>query len=316
MNKTLIYYLELFLFCCLFYLPVFSQLPKDASADEKWMRVQSDDGEFSIDVPSNYKFFSNKDGFSVSEIGSSNNYDLKSMYMLNAFVNGTLVSFESYEAKKGALSAIFAGDTYTKENLVKSSVQKLGYIIRQTIGNNGEAYFVRQYFNSKSHIYILTAASRTGETQEIRHFLDSLRLTANTFPVQDPSAIYFSKLRASDVGVEMKLEKDASPKPQKNPITATEKDDDKTKKKLAILVKQRPAYVDSARYKNVSGTIRVKATFSDDGYIPKITVLQTLPEGLLRQVLFAAIRIKFLPVEKDNKPESVQKVIEYGFSIY
>lgn len=303
--------------CCLAASRLFAQVAVDKPVEkDKWIRVQSDDSEFSIEVPARYKFFSNIGGFSVSEIGGSSNYDLKNMYMLNAYIDGTMVSFESYEAKKGALGAIFNGDIYSRENIAKSSIQKLGYTIKQTVVNNGEFYLVRQYFNSKSHIYILTAASRNGETPEIRHFLESLRFAANTVPVQDPIAYNFSKLKVSEVGVEMKLEKNGAPKPQPPPTSAPEKDDDKTNKKLALLIKQKAAYVDAARYKNVSGTIKVKVTFSDDGYIPNIIVLETLPEGLLRQVLFAAIRIKFLPVEKDNKPESVQKIIEYSFSIY
>ena len=289
--------------------------PAESTENDKWIRVQSDDLEFSIEVPAQYKFFANKDGFFVSEGGTSNSYELKNMYMVNAYIHGTLVSFETYDAKKGAVEAIYKGDVYGKEDLAKSTLQKSGYAIRQTVANSGNTYIVRQYFSSKKHIYVLTAASRNGETQEIRRFLDSLGFAADTGRTQNPTSVSFSKLPNSDVAVEMHLEKDA-PQNRKNTLPlGSAKDDDKTMKKLVILIKQRPAYVDSARSQNISGTIRVKVTFSTDGYIPKITVLQTLPEGLLRQALFAALRMKFIPQEKNGKLESAERTIEYGFYI-
>lgn len=68
--------------------------------------------------------------------------------------------------------------------------------------------------------------------------------------------------------------------------------------------------------KAVTGTIRVRLTFAKDGFVSKIVVLKSLPEGLLRQSLFAALRIKFLPKMKDGSPETVIKMVEYKFDIY
>jgi hypothetical protein len=53
-----------------------------------------------------------------------------------------------------------------------------------------------------------------------------------------------------------------------------------------------------------------------NGSIPDITVLKTLPEGLLRQAVFAALRTKFIPKEKDGLPIATKSTFEFGFHIY
>jgi hypothetical protein len=60
----------------------------------------------------------------------------------------------------------------------------------------------------------------------------------------------------------------------------------------------------------------LKIVFAENGFIPKIEATQVLPDGLLRQAVFAAIRIKFLPEEKDDIPQTITKTVEYSFAIY
>jgi len=85
---------------------------------------------------------------------------------------------------------------------------------------------------------------------------------------------------------------------------------------MTILIKPTPSYINSARMKGEKGTIQIRATFSEQGRIAKIAFLKTLKEGLVRQAVFAALRIKFLPAEKQGQPETVTKIIEYSFDIY
>ena len=61
----------------------------------------------------------------------------------------------------------------------------------------------------------------------------------------------------------------------------------------------------------------LKVTLAADGSIPKIVIVgDGLHPGLLRNTLFSAMRIKFLPQEKDAVPSEVAQKFEYAFSIY
>src|SRR5215211_1579537 len=70
----------------------------------EWIRAVSDNGEFSVEVPAEYGFFADKNGFTVP--ASSNTYELREMRMFNAYTEKTLISFESYKANKAALEAL------------------------------------------------------------------------------------------------------------------------------------------------------------------------------------------------------------------
>jgi hypothetical protein len=279
--------------------------------DLNWLRVRTDDGEFSVEVPPNYKYFFNKDGFSLS--ASSVDYRLTNVRLLNSFFEGTAVGFEIYDGGKGALDGIFESDQ--KRDLARASEEKrAGFKVRQIVSKSPNSYAVRQYFYSKSKIYVLTTASRTGETQAMKRFLDSVIFVPNR---KDPAAgegTALSKLKMTDVEVEMKVEDPHSNKSQS--ATAPAPTPDPNTKSVVLVSKPKGSYVDSARQKNVTGSVRLRLTLADDGSIPRITVVRTLPEGLLRQVLFAALRIKFLPKEVDGRPVSLVATFDYGFDIY
>ena len=83
-----------------------------------------------------------------------------------------------------------------------------------------------------------------------------------------------------------------------------------------IVSKPFASYTDAARSNGEQGIIRMRITFSKEGRISKLALVQTLKEGLQRQAVFAAIRIKFIPQEKNNEPLTVTKLIEYSFNIY
>ena len=288
------------------------------TAPDGWMRVQSDDGEFSVEVPASHKFFSNADGFWVSAGGSSDDFQIRNMYMLNTFFQGSLLSFEMYDAKKGALDALYHDDTYDKgDNQIKTTIKNGTYSIKQVVTKGAKSYVIRQYFASKNHIYILTAAARNGETTEMRRFLDSLevREDTSTGSPSGQSSTPFSKLHVEDIPIEMRLEDAKAAADKKDPKNTTPRAPDPTVDSVVIVAKAKAAYVNAARENRDAGIIMMKMTFTENGNISKIQVLKTLPDGLLRQTVFAALRIKFLPKQKDGKPVTVALTFEYGFHI-
>ena len=77
-----------------------------------------------------------------------------------------------------------------------------------------------------------------------------------------------------------------------------------------------PRYTEEERASRTSRTIVMRLELDESGFIPKITFLKTLSNGLSRQAVFAALRIKFLPAEKDGQPVSSTRSLEHTFSIY
>jgi len=279
------------------------------SQNTDWVRVQSDNGEFSVEVPSNSSYFFDKEGFQTAF--ESNNYLMKQVSILNAYYDKTLISFESYEASANALKGIVRDDK-NRGNYSKLTIN--GSSIEQIITKSDDFYSIRWYFSSKKFIYILTAAAKT-ENQRMKRFLDSLIFKPiNKEPI-DPKISTFSKLRVTQIKID-DLQKEADKiKEFYAELQKRNKENDKLKK-LVIVSKVRASYVDSARMKGIQGKVILQAEFMDDGTINNIGILKPLPEGLLRQTIFALLRIKFLPQEENGEPKNVKKVIEYSFSIY
>jgi hypothetical protein len=274
----------------------------------EWIRTQSDNGEFSIEIPAKYGFFADKSGFSISDSGNS--YLLADMNMFNAYHEKTTLSFESYKAGKGALDALQEKET---KNGKSSKIKTADYKMKQYIFETKDSYMVRRYFSSKNYIYILTAASRTGETAAMKRFFDSMRFNPKG-KIADSTAkvVLFSALQATPIEMDS-AEVDTKPTDNESPMLNSE--DDKITK-LLILYKPLASYTNAARQKMEQGNIIMRIAFSKDGRITNVRVLQQLQAGLLRQAVFSAIRIKFLPQEKNNEPVNVSKLIEYSFNIY
>jgi hypothetical protein len=271
----------------------------------EWIRVEHESGEFSIEIPVKHNYFFNKDGFLASR--DRDTYDIKEMHQVNAFSEKTLLSVESYKASKGALMAMY--DILEKERELRV-IKINGFDAKQHIYRKDNTYSATIFFHSKKHIYIVTAASRYGETPIIKRFFDSINFNPDIKKASAAGIVPFSALRSSEPSISITNEKPKEPPKQSNVPKGIDPE------AVILISKSKPSYTDAARMNRVQGTIRAKVEFSQEGYISKINFTQTLPEGLLRQALFAILRIKFLPKEKNGVPETITRTVEYSFSIY
>ena len=96
--------------------------------------------------------------------------------------------------------------------------------------------------------------------------------------------------------------------------------DDKMKSESSdgfkILSKPRSTYTDLARQNRIEGRVKLIVEFMENGKIGLVFPLQTLPDGLTENCIFAAQQIKFQPAQKDGKPISVVKTITYDFTVF
>jgi TonB family protein len=86
--------------------------------------------------------------------------------------------------------------------------------------------------------------------------------------------------------------------------------------KAKITERPEPLYTEEARYKQITGTVRVEMVLAADGTVRYVFALSFLPYGLTGQALAAAHRVKFIPAQKDGRPVSQFVAIDYNFNIY
>ena len=279
----------------------------EAQSGANWQRVVSDSGEFSIEVPSSFSFFADKDGFVMAKSGGGD-VPVKGMQVLNSVSDGTVVSVEIYEVGKAILDQMFEQDKLSYKGASSERTKDKGYELSQNDGKPEKAVWTRKYFASKKYIYILTAGSRQPNSEVARRFFASMRFSPNTNDEADAGAT-FSNLRVTTVEVEDVIDPEL---PEPNKSSAADPD----VQPLMIISRPMAGYTQAARDKSTSGVIRLKATLTKEGGISKIVVVRSLPNGLLRQAVFALLRIKFLPKTKAGQPFDSTVTIDYTFAIF
>lgn len=85
---------------------------------------------------------------------------------------------------------------------------------------------------------------------------------------------------------------------------------------LKILTRPRVTSTEIARQNKTEGKVKLIVEFMGNEKIGIVFALQTLPDGLTENCIYAARQIKFKPAQKDGKPISVFKIIEYQFTYF
>ena len=294
---------------------IFAQSTQDA----EWVRVQSDNGEFSIEIPSNYTYFYDKEGFDYSD--STQFRVFSEMQMLNASIGKTVMSVEVYKvpSPKNYLSRLLEGQKFN--NSTRRDYKQGEFGIKEFEQNkfktdNGDLIIshIARFITSKTHLYIVTLANHGTKSTPFDKFLSSIQLGDQ---VNSSNSVKFSSknpFKISDIFTDGT--KNPIPRPTPKPNTSSKSQN--TVKDLTpfiILTKPFATYTEQARKNGISGTIRMRITFEKTGAISNIEFLEGLPDGLNRNGFFAALRIKFIPDEKDGELQTIKKQVEYLFSM-
>lgn len=284
--------------------------------NSEWARYESDSGEFSIEMPKSAVYFFDKDGFIYSDFGG-NNLQFAEMRMLHAEDEKTVMSVEIYrvrlpkegldmllekqDAKASKLRDLPKG--FTGKQIEKTEIKN------HTTGKNVEISFAAKYFASKNYLYVVTVANRGAKTPAFEKFLSSVRLGE-----PQNGDVKISSLKALSI-YDIGSDDTKQPKPPAPPKKNDRRPKIENPTPLLILLKPPPTYTDAARNEMKSGMIRVRVTFDKSGRVSKIGFLKSLENGLNRNAFFAALRLKFIPPEKDGAVETVTRLVEYNFSI-
>lgn len=301
----------------------FTFVSAQTEPESKWSRIQSANGEFSVEMPANPFYFYDKLGFTLSP-PNKQPYDFAEMRLLGASANKTVMRVESYliSGPKSYLAEIIRSDDMDG---VTTKEDNPDFIIRQVEQNSVkpprsvpelQVSYITKYIASKTHLYVVSVANRGNRTEESTRFLSSIRLSKNKPPAnKDEKIVSLSDMKPltiDDIGIDLVNTQNADAaalKVVKIPVVPSE---DRTS--AVILMQPRPSFTDAIRAtRYFSGTGRLRLNFSRTGIISRAEALSELPAGLGRSCFFAAIRIRFLPAEKEGEAIDVAKTVEYGF---
>jgi hypothetical protein len=302
---------------------VFAQQTKNASNNPgqttEWVRLQSETGEFSAEMPADFDYFFDKDGFTFDD--SDGLFNFRDMRLLTAAAEKTVMRVEIYK--------VSSPKKYLKQLLERDGVEGdqgseslEGYTIKQVRVNKKkdgrtqkdvEINYVSRYIASKSYLYVVTVANRGAQTPAAVRFLSSVRLSQ---PSTDKTVVNLSSLNPltiQQIGEFVKEDKKTEAEPKEK--TQTPRPVEKNENSILILSKPFAGYTDAARNTGTSGTVTLRVTFAKNGGIPRIGVIESLANGLTRSAFFSALRIRFIPQEKENEFVNATKTVSYSFSI-
>lgn len=285
------------------------------SQKTEWIRVASDNGEFSIELPDSGRYFYDKDGFYFND-PMSGAFTFKEMQMLNAALDKTYMSVEIYRMPnaKGYLERIsnWGGLAFTKiktgeKDFVarKAEFDRSYEPVRKRTENLN---FEVRYIASKTHFYIITVWNRGKNTPAAERLLASIKLGAENAP--DAKSVRISAIEPVTLAqIGGQLSKD-----EIKALPEGSKFENGAPGQLYILQTPWSGFNFANVNSRAKGVVRLKVTYSKEGRIDKIALVSGLPGGLNRLAFFAVLRSKFLPAEKDGEPVTVEKVINYDYT--
>lgn len=300
-------------------LVVTAQISAFSQQAAKWVRIQSDNGEFSIEVPDNEAsaYFYDKEGFYLND-SPMGPYNFKEVQMLHGALDKTYMSVEIFRMQnpKGYLDELelrkYFAFSKIKTDRKDFEIRQAGFDqsyerIRKLTENIN---FEIRYIASKTHFYIVTVWNRGKSNPISGRFLSSIRLGVPQPASPGEKTLKISALKPITLdqigGQVSKAEADSLPDSPKIEIDAPGE--------LFILYVPPSGTNFANPNMRAKGVIRLKATYSKDGRVTKILLVSGLPGGLNRLAFFSILRTKFLPAEENGEPKTTERVFTYDYT--
>ena len=261
------------------------------------------------------------------------------MHSIRAYENGAAIIIERYQAKKAktALKYMLAARGYNRARAKSPlpNLQERDFTIgsfegRHLVNEHDDYYFTEIYLASEKYVYYIGAGARDKNNPVLTALLAHLEADGKQI-VQQPKAaleniaaetesisalqttplgLYVEKMKLNEIEEEQKKNIEAGKNAVSNGSSST------SDKKLLILRYVPPGYTEEARRNNIQGKLFLRVFFGENGRVSRINAISGLSYGLTEKSIIAARRTLFLPAEKDGKPISTAKIVEYRFSMY
>jgi TonB family protein len=319
MSKFFILTVLLFLSVC----------PMAAQNTAEWHRLESDSKDFAIAVPPDYQVITDKKGYETARLISrvpfkTRNIKVDDIKRVTAYSDGASFLIESYRTNNlpDAFEEFFvrAFSRQSPTDLVLNSFNG-----KMSTKSDTVSYVLDVVIGSKDRIYRILGAARSDKNESLKYFFSSIRLDGGAPFTLGSSLegkikeqeVLISGLKESPFVFEKAEEKTDPPLPRDNRVMIPGvRPPPQDPNRLFFAYKPVPSYTPAARKAGISGTVTLRVTFGAGGDIEKIVEVSGLEKGLTEEAVKVARLTRFLPQQADNKPVTVEKVIQYSFSIY
>jgi TonB family protein len=298
-------------------------------AQDAWHRLESDSKDFSIAVPPDYQVLTDKKGYETSRLISRYPVKTRSIKVddikrVTAYSDGASFLIESYRTNNlpDAFEELFAR-TFNRDSPTDLALNS--FHGKMSAKSDTVSYVIDVVVGSKDRIYRIFGAARSDKNESLKYFFSSIRLDGGAPFTLGSSLegkikeqeVLISSLQESPFVFE-KAEKntDAPPAGDKRVVFPGVRPTPQDPNRLFIAYKPIPRYTNTARQMGVMGTVTLRITFGAGGRIEKIVELSGLENGLTEEAVKVARLTRFLPQQADNKPVTVERVLQYSFSIY
>jgi TonB family protein len=309
-------------FVCLVLILFVCQAAAQTTDDLNWTRLESNSKNFSVAVPSNFQVIYDDDyvkdlpssfkaQVKLSNIRYITAYQDKASILVESYrtdnLEAGLISFYHPKATRGTTE--FSVGDFDGQMFVRTDQNE--YVFEITVGDG-------------DRIYRILGCSKDKDNQTLGYVLASLKFNGkNLFTIQSALNGKISETPVQMFGLNETLFSTEKTKQENSPQTKqseksekTESSEDRNIENLSILYKPQARYTDLDRMNGVQGVVRLKITFSENGVIEKIVVLNALSRSLTKNAVTAARKIRFIPRRVDGKPVTITKTVSYSFSIY
>lgn len=173
-------------------------------------------------------------------------------------------------------------------------------------------YFKRHFFRRLDRLYVMTGASRNPESPIVKEFFESVMLVKDGL-VMSPN---LSDKLEDAAKVKMLLPKAFVDKGSNSAAPSEVVDEGPLERKAVIVFQPTLQFppIDS-RFDRTSNLLKVKVLLLANGTVGEVEAITKTTRSIEQEGLEAAKGIKFLPAEKDGKPVSVYRTIQFSLNI-
>lgn len=150
---------------CLFASAAVNAQPPDQTADE-WLPIVIGDNAVVLEVSAKYRMVFSQRGFLYAL--NNQQINLRNAYIFRSFENDTYISLDIYDGRARASALMY--DDIVEKALKKGRIEKYKkHAVRHAFLDPEFLTVIQQYISIDGKVILLTAASRKGETEAMKH---------------------------------------------------------------------------------------------------------------------------------------------------
>lgn len=285
-------------------LTVFFSQNASAQQTDQWVVLSGPKDELLIEVPANYLVYKTDARTRITSTYRSTTLEIATQKM---------------DSPKRSVRAL----DYPRERSTHSESFEIGnFVGKRYIYDYEDSFSIRMDLGSSKSYYTVTATAKKNDNATLQKFLRSIRLDGKRIYEGMASnssgpTVPIAQAKTSQIITDALKQTESSDNIKFDMVDEEKKFyDERLSRDLIVIDKPVPVYTDEARRNDKQGQIRARVEFLDNGRIGAVVIDPRLDQGLARNVAKVVNKIKFLPAEREGKPISVTKVLEYNFSIY